>query len=119
MHCARDSGSGKGVMDGVRPKRGVARPIAFAIPSGQASGIASLQRPIAAEIAAASRVRNGAPAAAEMPPASGEVSAAEVTTATEMPAATEMTSATMSATAAMAATTAVAATTSSGCIDGG
>jgi hypothetical protein len=118
MHCAGDSGSGKGVMDGVRPKRGVARPIAFAIPSGQASGIASLQRPISAEIAAASRVRNGAPAAAEMPPASGEVSAAEVTTP-EMTAATEVTTATMSATAAMAATTAVAATTSSGCIDGG
>jgi hypothetical protein len=101
MHCAGDSGAGKGMMDSVRPERGVARPIAFAVPSRQASGvapleasgIASLQRPIAA----ASRVRNGTPAAAEMPAASGEVPAAEVT-ASKMTAATEVTTAAMSAT---------------------
>jgi hypothetical protein len=103
MHCAGDGGAGKGMMDSVRPERGVARPIAFAVPSRQASGvapleasgIASLQRPIAA----ASRVRNGTPAAAEMPPASGEVPAAEVT-ASKMTtaAATEVTTAAMSAT---------------------
>jgi hypothetical protein len=103
MHCAGDSGAGKGMMDSVRPERGVARPIAFAVPSRQASGvapleasgIASLQRPIAA----ASRVRNGTPAAAEMPPTSGEVPAAEVT-ASKMTtaAATEVTTAAMSAT---------------------
>jgi hypothetical protein len=98
---ACDSGAGKGMMDSVRPERGVARPIAFAVPSRQASGvapleasgIASLQRPIAA----ASRVRNGTPAAAEMPAASGEVPAAEVT-ASKMTAATEVTTAAMSAT---------------------
>jgi hypothetical protein len=101
MHCAGDSGAGKGMVDSVRPERGVARPIAFAVPSRQASGvapleasgIASLQRPIAA----ASRVRNGTPAAAEMPAASGEVPAAEVT-ASKMTAATEVTTAAMSAT---------------------
>jgi hypothetical protein len=108
MHCAGDSGAGKGMMDSVRPERGVARPIAFAVPSRQASGvapleasgIASLQRPIAA----ASRVRNGTPAAAEMPPASGEVPAAEVT-ASKMTAATEVTTAAMSATTTMSTTT--------------
>jgi hypothetical protein len=114
MHCAGDSGAGKGMMDGVRPERGVARPIAFTVPSRQAPGIASRQRPIAA----ASRVRNGTPAAAEMPPASGEVTAAAMAAAEVSP--TTVTTAAMSATT-MSATAmtapAVTAPTSPGCIN--